>query len=42
MAFNAKKMLLILELNEALLYLKNNKSKIKDFQNDMYKMKYDE
>lgn len=40
-AFKVKKLLLVLELNEALVYIKNQKSKMKDFNSDKYDLKFD-
>lgn len=41
MTFKPKNLLLILELNETLAFIKNFRSKIKDFSSDAYKIKYD-
>ncbi len=35
-AFKVKRLLLVLELNESLVYIKNQKSKLKDFNSDKY------
>ena len=42
MNFRPKKLLLILELNETLLYLKNDRSKVKDFAEEQMKLQYDD
>lgn len=41
MSFKAKKLLLILELNETVTFIKNFKSQMKDFGSDAFKIKYD-
>lgn len=42
MNFKAKKLLLILELNETMLFIKNERTKVKDFRLDSLNLKFDD